>query len=29
VKIPEGEEARAIFKNVRTIADHVAKVRGA
>lgn len=28
VRIPEGEEARAIFKNVRTIADHVAKVRG-
>jgi acyl carrier protein len=28
VRIPEGEEARSIFKSVRTIADHVAKVRG-
>ncbi len=27
VRIPEGEEARAIFRSVRTIADHVAKVR--
>jgi acyl carrier protein len=29
VRIPEGDEARAIFKSVRAIADHVAKVRGA
>jgi acyl carrier protein len=29
VRIPEGEEARAIFKSVRAIADHVAKVRSA
>jgi acyl carrier protein len=29
VRIPEGEEARAIFRSVRTIADHVAKVRSA
>jgi acyl carrier protein len=28
VRIPEGEEARAIFRSVRTIAEHVAKVRG-
>ncbi|HEY1695619.1 MAG TPA: phosphopantetheine-binding protein [Polyangiaceae bacterium] len=27
VRIPEGDEARAIFRSVRTIADHVAKVR--
>jgi acyl carrier protein len=27
VRIPEGDEARAIFANVRAIADHVAKVR--
>jgi acyl carrier protein len=27
VPIPEGEEARAIFKSVRAIADHVAKAR--
>jgi acyl carrier protein len=27
VRIPEGDEARAIFKSVRAIADHVAKVR--
>ncbi|MGO9833046.1 MAG: phosphopantetheine-binding protein [Polyangiaceae bacterium] len=27
VRIPEGDEARAIFKSVRSIADHVAKVR--
>jgi acyl carrier protein len=29
VRIPEGEEARAILKSVRAIADHIAKVRGA
>lgn len=29
VSIPEGDEARAIFKSVRAIADHVAKVRSA
>jgi acyl carrier protein len=29
VRIPEGDEARAIFKNVSTIADHVAKARSA
>lgn len=29
VQIPEGEEARAILKSVQTIADYVAKVRGA
>jgi acyl carrier protein len=29
VAIPEGDEARAIFKSVRAIADHVAKVRRA
>jgi acyl carrier protein len=29
VRIPEGDEARAILKSVRAIADHVAKVRGA
>jgi acyl carrier protein len=29
VAIPEGDEARAVFKSVRAIADHVAKVRGA
>jgi len=28
VPIPEGDEARAIFKSVRAIADHVAKVHG-
>ena len=28
VRIPEGEEARAIFRSVRAIAEHVAKVRG-
>jgi acyl carrier protein len=28
VRIPEGEQAREIFRCVRTIADHVAKVRG-
>ena len=27
VRIPEGDEARAIFRSVRTLADHVAKVR--
>lgn len=27
VRIPEGDEARSIFKSVRSIADHVAKVR--
>lgn len=29
VRIPEGEEAREIFRSVRAIADHVAKVRRA
>jgi len=29
VRIPEGEEARAVFASVRAIADHVAKVRSA
>jgi acyl carrier protein len=29
VRIPEGDEARDIFKSVRAIADHVAKVRSA
>ena len=29
VRIPEGDEARAVFKSVRAIADYVAKVRGA
>jgi acyl carrier protein len=28
VRIPEGDEARAIFRSVRAIADHVAKVQG-
>ncbi len=28
VRIPEGEAARTIFRNVRAIADHVAKARG-
>ena len=28
VRIPEGDEARAIFRSVRALADHVAKVRG-
>jgi len=28
VRIPEGDEAREIFRNVRAIADHVARVRG-
>jgi acyl carrier protein len=28
VRIPDGDEARAIFRSVRSIADHVAKVRG-
>src|ERR1700722_6000887 len=27
VRIPEGDEARAIFQSVRTIADHVTKVQ--
>jgi acyl carrier protein len=27
VRIPEGDEARSIFKSVRAIADHVAKVQ--
>jgi acyl carrier protein len=27
VRIPEGDEARAIFRSVRAIAEHVAKVR--
>jgi acyl carrier protein len=29
VSIPEGEQAREVFRSVRAIADHVAKVRGA
>ena len=29
VRIPEGDEARAIFASVRAIADHVAKARTA
>lgn len=29
VRIPEGDEARAIFRSVRAIADHVAKARAA
>jgi len=29
VAVPEGERARDIFRSVRTIADHVAKVRRA
>jgi acyl carrier protein len=29
VRIPEGDEARLIFRNVRSIAEHVVKVRGA
>jgi len=28
VRIPEGDEARAIFRSVRALADHIAKVRG-
>jgi acyl carrier protein len=28
VRIPEGDEARSIFRSVRAMADHVAKVRG-
>ena len=29
VRIPEGDEARAIFRSVRAIAEHVAKVQSA
>jgi acyl carrier protein len=29
VRIPEGDEARAVFASVRAIADHVARVRSA
>jgi acyl carrier protein len=29
VRIPDGEEAKAIFKSVRAIADHIVKVRSA
>jgi acyl carrier protein len=29
VRIPEGDEAKAIFRSVSAIADHVAKVRSA
>ncbi len=29
VRIPEGEEARSIFRSVRTIAEHVARVQAA
>jgi acyl carrier protein len=28
-RIPEGDAARSIFKSVRSIAEHVAKVQGA
>jgi acyl carrier protein len=28
VRIPEGPAVRDIFRSVRTIADHIAKVRG-
>jgi acyl carrier protein len=28
VRLPEGDEARAIFASVRAIADHIVKVRG-
>jgi acyl carrier protein len=28
VRIPEGEEARPIFKSVAALADHVARARG-
>jgi acyl carrier protein len=27
VRIPEGEEARALFRSVRALADHIAKAR--
>jgi acyl carrier protein len=29
VRIPEGDEARAVFASVRAIADHIARVRSA
>ncbi|MDP9000268.1 MAG: phosphopantetheine-binding protein [Myxococcota bacterium] len=29
VRIPEGDEARAVFGSVRAIADYIAKVRSA
>jgi acyl carrier protein len=29
VRIPEGEEARAVFRSVRSIAEYVVKVRSA
>jgi acyl carrier protein len=29
VRIPEGDEARAIFASVRSLADHIAKARSA
>jgi acyl carrier protein len=29
VRIPEGDEARSIFRSVRSIADHVARVKRA
>jgi acyl carrier protein len=29
VPVPEGEEARPIFRSVRTLAEHVAAARGA
>jgi acyl carrier protein len=29
VRIPEGDEARAVFRSVSAIADYVAKVRDA
>ncbi len=29
VRIPESDEARAVFRSVATLADHIAKVRSA
>jgi acyl carrier protein len=29
VPIPEGDEGRAIFRSVRSLSEHIAKVRGA
>jgi acyl carrier protein len=29
IRIPDGEQARTIFRSVRAIADHVAQARGA
>lgn len=28
VRIPDGDETRAVFRSVRTLAEHVAKARG-